>query len=1007
MKRRFKVLSIFISIVIIVICCNFSYMTKAVENKPDMKIFVATNKYNLKLGEAFEVKYTFEPQPIKFQDINKSQPKDIVLVIDTSGSMKDNIGNGSSKIRAVKSAAKDFVNKFKSEDNVRIAIVDYAMKAYTHPSNSSSSLLMSSKTSNNELLNIIDYGLVADGGTNIGDGIRVAQSILKDSQNKKYVIVMSDGMPTALNYTGTAGKSYYEIERRQWISEKNMQQFIANWWNNDFAKNNEAWTYAWQDEWKRVYYNSYKWNYYDSLEDSTDFKIGTYGNSDPNDYCLNYAKLMASKFSELKISNFMIGFSAGQDLNRLAEIANVGDKKYYDAKSQEAITKLYNDIADQIKMEYKVDTTNLNFQLPEGIEFDGQEVLMENNYGKKSLKLPIISYKLNNSKTQYEAQPFDITLRLKAMKEGNHTLGGNSEWNVSYKGIDNSDIKIQLPSVGVTVNNINLGFELTRRIVDGDTSNLLVGDEYEIEYTIKPKDIKMYYDNRPKEIVLVIDTSGSMKYRLKDNNEAGYNEKSRMEIAKSALNKFLDRFKLSPETKISILSYNDCVNMTKFSNNSNMIDANRTDELKNVIRNLKAGGGTNIGEGIRQGLWLLNQNSNSRKYMVVMSDGEASTYTVPRGNDNLYYEVLDNNNGRVLRNDYEVQEENPPVGDKDTKNFYRYDWAKGFEYSKIMAKKLKGYDAKTFAIGFSKEAGVDKLRSVAQEAGGKFMDATDDDSSAIERVYNDIAEEILSDINVDNIKFADQLPEGVTFVKEGTNGVAKDLSFNYKHKGDGVFSAEPITLKYKIKATKIGEYDLDKATLEYRKNEIEGIKTDYFNNIHINVKGDQRVKQGLFVANQSNVREELKGEKYLVRNDDGSIKNNIDIVNETSTTLAALISSKSTNNDVVITISNPNGVNVSNLNYTLYKVNSKDGTLTQINEKTNIPGTNSSKEINLNINIVKDIKDINANYLVKYNFTSKSNDDNNIKTISTKVIINGQDSNTRLDLNILGKPDLF
>lgn len=855
---------------------------------------------------------------------------------------------------------------------------------------------MPSKTSNDELLNIIEYGLVADGGTNIGDGIRVAQSILKDSQNKKYVIVMSDGMPTALNYTGTAGKSYYEIERSEWIREKNMKQFIANWWNNDFANSNEKWTYLWQEKRGEWYSSNYQWSYYNSLEDSTDFKIGTYGNSDPNDYCLNYAKLMASKFNELKISNFMIGFSAGQDLNRLAEIANVGDKKYYDAKSSEAITKVYNDIADQIKMEYKIDTANLNFQLPEGIGFEGQDILVENGSGNKTLKLPSISYKLNDARTQYEAQPFDITLKLKVMKEGNHTLGGNSEWNLSYKGIDNTDIKIQLPSVGVTVNNMDLGFELSRRILNSDANNLMVGDEYEIEYTIKPKDIKMYYDNRPKEIVLVVDTSGSMEWRLKDSNYPIYKKDSRMEIAKGALYKFVDRFKNSPNTKISILSYNDCVNMASFSNNSYMTDSSRTDELNDVIKKLVAGGGTNIGEGIRQGLWLLNQNSNSRKYMVVMSDGQASTYTVPRGNDMLYYESLDNKNGVLLSSN----ENNPPWYHKDINNFYRYDWQRGFEYSKIMAGKLKGYDAKTFAIGFSKEAGVEKLKTIAKEAGGKFMDATEDDSSAIERVYNDIAEEILADINVDNINFSDQLPEGFTFVSEGTNGVAKNLSFNYKHKGNGIFSAEPITLKYKIKATKIGEYDLDKATLQYRKNEIDGIKTEPFNNIHITVKGDQRVKQGLFVANQSNVREELKGEKYLVRNDDGSIKNNIDIVNETSTTLAALISSKSTNNDVVINIQKPDGVEISNLTYTVYKVGS-DGKLIE----TNIKGTSSSTEIKLNIS--KDANDINANYLVKYSFTSKSKEDNDVKTISTKVIINGQDSNTRLDLNILGKPDLF
>lgn len=992
MKKRFKVLAIFISIVLIALSCNFGYMTKAVENKPDIKVSVATNKYNLKQGESFEVKYTFEPQPIKFEDINKKQPKDIVLVIDTSGSMRANLGNGTSKITALKNAAKAFINKFRYEDNIRIAIVDYGMRAYAYQSRYDNSYLMSTKVYSNELNYIIDYRLIADGGTNIGDGIRGAQNILRNSPNKKYVIVMSDGMPTAFNYIGAGGRSYDGVESQQSITEKNLPYFWCYSWGDNFASNNTVWTYRWYDR-GRWNYNNYEWNYYDRPENNyNDFKIGTYSNTDPNNYCLNYAKLMAAKFKELDITNYMIGFSSEADQSKLTDIAASGGGTYYDAKSEDAITEVYNELADKIKTDYTIEGSTFSFKLPDGIEYSGQYALGKDGDGGDVINLPSISYKLNDAKTQYEAKPFDIILKLKVMKEGNYSLGSDSNWNVRYKGLNNTDIKIFLPRVNVIVNNFKLDFDLTKRIITSDLNNLLAGEEYEIEYTVTPKDIKMYYDTRPKEIILVVDTSGSMEWRLRDRNYPSNRKDSRMEIAKVALNKFVDKFKDSPNTKISIISYNDSVNMVKFSNNSYMIDANRTSELKEAIKTLTAGGGTNIGEGVRQGLWLLNQNSNSRKYMVVMSDGEASTYTVPRGNDMVYYETLDNKNGVLLQSN----ENNPPWHHRELDNFYRYDWQKGFEYSKIMAGKLKGYDAKTFAIGFSKEAGVDKLKSIAQEAGGKFMDATEDDSSAIERVYNDIAEEILSDINVDNVKFSDQLPEGFTFVNEGTSGIVSNLSFNYKHKGNGVFGAEPITLKYKIRANKVGKYDLDKTVLEYKETINGEVKTHPFNKLSITVKDDVKVRQGLFTNNESDVIQELAGDKYLLRNSDGSIKDNINIGNETTTTLAALIGSKGSSNNVVIKIQKPDEVNITNLNYTLYKVGT-GGELIEISK-----GTSSSTEINLNI-----AKENNINYLVKYSFVSKSNDDANVKTINTKVIVNGQDSNTSIYLNILGKPDLF
>jgi hypothetical protein len=116
---------------------------------------------------------------------NTEETSDIVLVIDTSGSMRDN-----GRMDAAKAAARNFVNTLLPESglsNTRIALVPYASNVGTKVD----------FTSNRQtLLNAIN-GLSANGGTFTQAGLHQADEYLDGSNaDHKNIVLLSDGVPT-------------------------------------------------------------------------------------------------------------------------------------------------------------------------------------------------------------------------------------------------------------------------------------------------------------------------------------------------------------------------------------------------------------------------------------------------------------------------------------------------------------------------------------------------------------------------------------------------------------------------------------------------------------------------------------------------------------------------------------------------------------------------------------------------------------------------------------------
>ena len=58
-----------------------------------------------------------------------TQSKEIVLIIDTSGSMDTNLQGSDSRLKVAKAAANRFIDKFNTDSNVKIGLVEYSSRA--------------------------------------------------------------------------------------------------------------------------------------------------------------------------------------------------------------------------------------------------------------------------------------------------------------------------------------------------------------------------------------------------------------------------------------------------------------------------------------------------------------------------------------------------------------------------------------------------------------------------------------------------------------------------------------------------------------------------------------------------------------------------------------------------------------------------------------------------------------------------------------------------------------
>ena len=176
---------------------------------------------------------------VRVEGKDTTKTSDIVLVIDRSGSMKDN-----DRMKAAKEAAKQFVSTLLPDSNTRIAIVSFAGDVTVDQALTNDS---------SDLDSAIDR-IYADGGTFTQAGIKQAEALLANSSaDVKNIVLLSDGEPT-YSYKINNATNYLTPYGYVYETTANIPQ-NAFAYPNRVGKGNSFRSYGDSYGWSSWYYN--------------------------------------------------------------------------------------------------------------------------------------------------------------------------------------------------------------------------------------------------------------------------------------------------------------------------------------------------------------------------------------------------------------------------------------------------------------------------------------------------------------------------------------------------------------------------------------------------------------------------------------------------------------------------------------------------------------------------------------------------------------------------------
>ncbi|MCH3972153.1 MAG: VWA domain-containing protein [Oscillospiraceae bacterium] len=220
---------------------------------------------------------------------------DVVLVIDTSGSMNEGGGNGSTRLSTAQAAAKSLATKLldsktNSNGNIQVAVVDFATRAATPQA----------LTTNYSAVAATINALHAGGGTNWEAGLKAANNIQARRGAEKYIIFLSDGDPT---YRNTSVVTSTETD------------FLGNTYNKKDGDDEDFMFQTW----------------------------GVHGSGNDDPYSANY-KCAVDEANKRGEGVALFSVSAAAGVTRMTDFATATKGAYYDGTDAKKLNAAFNNI---------------------------------------------------------------------------------------------------------------------------------------------------------------------------------------------------------------------------------------------------------------------------------------------------------------------------------------------------------------------------------------------------------------------------------------------------------------------------------------------------------------------------------------------------------------------------------------------------------------------------------------------------------------------------------------
>ncbi|MEG2288738.1 MAG: vWA domain-containing protein [Clostridium sp.] len=364
-----------------------------------------------------------------------------------------------------------------------------------------------------------------------------------------------------------------------------------------------------------------------------------------------------------------------------------------------------------------------------------------------------------------------------------------------------------------------------------------VGEDIRVSGVITPKPFETQVPS--KEIVLVLDVSGSMKesanvgrcdeprviyctahdskdpahrgwwhnwvndycedHKLSGNHESSSSTK--IAELKKAANSFVDKMKGVPNLKIGIVTYESTAQIRKVDGTS-LIPSSNVEGLSNIINNLDANGGTNTGEGLRRATYLLSnsneQDKNANKTVVLMSDGIPTFYTREKENDNYYMDVKEESGGRSY---------DSGGGNSDTYDF------KDLGYAKAIGAIIKDQGYNGFTIGYGMNSdGNDRMNQIHNSMSDDKENFFPTSDGAIDKVFQQIADKILDSYPITNVSMDLNFTTDFNLAIGGNNISLPNITYEKakgtQNNGKVRYEAKSVEFEFIIKGKNSGDYNI-------------------------------------------------------------------------------------------------------------------------------------------------------------------------------------------------------
>lgn len=615
-KRKVKIISIITILFVIsslISLKSLNVKASSIASKPSFTITDLKATPNpAKVGEDILVSGKINPTDFE----TTAQQKEIILVLDTSGSMKDEIkttctnekiryctrhessdpnhsekwlisehkwvnnycvehetnrNHNTTRINELKVAARSFVETMKNVPNLKIAIIKYASDA---------TIVSDLKNANDASLVTSINNLSANGGTNVREGLRKAAFLLNNENNNanKTVVLMTDGNPT--------------------------------------------------------YYSTY-----DKLDNTNPQRYGT--GSSTNSDTMTYTKSLAKNQIGTKQYNvYSIGYGLDSNgtkylkqihasMKNLPDNTDVIEKDGFFSKSDGSITEIFNQIAENIKNSYELKDVSLDISLNQSFKLNigGNKVNVGNIIYNK------VSDNTSTGKTRYHADPVSFSFLVKGSQVGQlQSILNNININFLFENTNlvekcSADVKIDIILNELPIITAKLGEYIQEIKKD---------EEITLTYKIIPEDF--VYNNS--------DNSGKMDIVIV--SEYGFKDSNTFTDIKNAIwNKLISKFPNNDKVRYSLILFNNKGESTIFSLKDFLNATDYHGEIQSKISVLENGNDTAsnskaIYEGLEKAHTELSKNSraDASKNLIIISNKDVNYH---KNNNKSEYEQLINN----------------------------------------------------------------------------------------------------------------------------------------------------------------------------------------------------------------------------------------------------------------------------------------------------------------------------------------------------------------------------